>query len=317
MTHFTILDVNKGFVPDDVFQKSLNLKTQHTFMVFSKIKSFFLKRPSQETALPVHTLIQDYTIARIHHRGGFSWVYKAWGPDARPVLIKEYYPHSMSRRKSNGSVAPTENNEEAFLEGARRFHEEARILSMMRGTGVPKIQSFIRENQTFYMIFAWERGRTLSQYLRVHQSPIPENVIRSYLSDFLKTLQKIHNENILHMDIHPANLFLRLNGRPMILDYGSSRHVGDSFLFSGAFRMYTHGFTPPELIQKNGKIGAWSDIYSLGACLRACRLNDHVEQYSEELINLMNKCTQHAPEKRPQSLKDPVFNSFMDVGSMV
>jgi len=86
--------------------------------------------------------------------------------------------------------------------------------------------------------------------------------------------------------------------------------------------MYTPGFAAPELYQKNGNLGPWTDIYSIGASIFACmvgappqpsdqrKTNDKMEGhyrkleglYSSELIEVVRWCLQLDSLERPQSV---------------
>ncbi|HEY6437321.1 MAG TPA: phosphotransferase [Ignavibacteriaceae bacterium] len=261
--------------------------------------------------MSVGSCIQNYKIERQMSRGGFSWVYRALAPDAKPVFIKEFFPHSCTARSSLGGHLPLQDKEAQYKEALRRFIDEARLLASFRSAGYPRLRHFLWQNEIPYMIFEWERGRTLSQYLQVKKNKIPEQLIRIYLAGFLRLLRKMHSEQILHLDLHPGNLFFRLDGKPVILDFGCAKHIGDLSLFSGPIRMYTHGFTPPEIIQKGGMIGPWSDLYMLGGCLRACGILDTKNQYSQDLFTLTSAFLRKNPLDRPKSIEDPLVISFL------
>jgi serine/threonine protein kinase len=86
--------------------------------------------------------------------------------------------------------------------------------------------------------------------------------------------------------------------------------------------MYTPGFAGPELYEKNGSLGPWTDIYSIGASIFASMsghapqpadarlLNDKMaskyrdlsDTYSEELLGVVEWCLRLDPLARPQSV---------------
>jgi serine/threonine protein kinase len=86
--------------------------------------------------------------------------------------------------------------------------------------------------------------------------------------------------------------------------------------------MYTPGFAPPELYVKNGNLGPWTDIYSIGASMFACmvgappqpadqrKINDKMDGhfsklegvYSPELIKVIRWALMIDPLERPQSV---------------
>ena len=134
-------------------------------------------------------------------------------------------------------------------------------------------------------------------------------------------LREVHTNKLLHLDLKPANIYLRLDGTPILLDFGAARQTLRSDL-PKLYPMYTPGFAGPELYQKNANLGPWTDIYSIGASIFACmvgappqpadqRLQDdkmegHIrkleELYSAELVQVVRWCLQLDPLQRPQSV---------------
>ena len=88
------------------------------------------------------------------------------------------------------------------------------------------------------------------------------------------------------------------------------------------YPMYTPGFAAPELYVKNGSLGPWTDIYSIGASMFACmvgappqpadqrKLNDKMDGhfnrlegvYSADLIKVIRWALMVDPLERPQSV---------------
>lgn len=258
------------------------------------------------------TKVGDYEIVRSIHHGGFSWVYFAYDPLGRTVIMKEYFPKNICERSDKSNIVyPLKGSEEFYCNGIRKFHDEALVLWLLDGRGTPKIKDFFEENETFYLIQEKERGRTLSQYLRVPRKNKPtEENIRFFLAQLLHTLKRLHENNIYHLDLHPANIFLRLDRKLILLDYGSSKHTGHALTSTPeSIRPYTPGYSPPEML-KNLPIGQWSDFYGIGACLRSVGVNDQ-SQYSEELKQLVRYCLHEHIKSRPQDWKDPIWLNFM------
>ncbi len=257
------------------------------------------------------TRVGRYEIVRSIHHGGFSWVYYAYDNLGRTVVVKEYFPKNISVRKDKNNVYPIKGNEDFYCNGLRKFHDEAHILWLLEGIGTPTIKDFFEENSTFYLVLEKERGRTLSQYLRIpRSSKPPESEIRFYLSQLLHTLKKLHENNLYHLDLHPANIFLRLDKKLILLDYGSSKHTGHALTTTPEnIRPYTPGYSPPEML-KNLPIGQWSDFYGVGAVLKAAGVTAD-SHYSEELKALVVYCMHDHSKSRPQDWKDPVWAKFM------
>jgi serine/threonine protein kinase len=140
-------------------------------------------------------------------------------------------------------------------------------------------------------------------------------------SQVMNGLREVHTNKLLHLDLKPANIYLRVDGTPILLDFGAARQTlrTDS---PKLYPMYTPGFAPPELYSKNGNLGPWTDIYSIGASIFSCMvgappqaadqrmINDKMEShysklegvYSSELIRVVRWSLMIDPLQRPQSV---------------
>jgi len=273
-------------------------------------------------ALPPGYQLLNYRIERQISRGGFSIVYKAIDETQTAVAIKEYLPSSLVLRTSGDVVrASSAENLTSFRYGMKCFFEEGRALAKINHPNVVRVLNFFRGNETVYMVMRYERGRTLQQLIQGRQEPISERFVRRLFSELLNGLREVHTHKILHLDIKPANIYIRSDGAPVLLDFGAARQT----LTTGRTKlapMYTPGFAAPEQYREPDRLGPWTDIYGVGASLFAClaafapqsadsRLNeDHLVsakkvwsgEYSNDLLELIDWCLRLDPLERPQSV---------------
>ncbi len=88
-------------------------------------------------------------------------------------------------------------------------------------------------------------------------------------SQLLNGLREVHSNKLLHLDIKPANIYIRNDGTPLLIDFGAARQT----LTQEGMRlnpMYTPGFAPPEQYKNRDLLGPWSDCYAIGASIFAC-----------------------------------------------
>ena len=281
----------------------------------------------QNAALPEGLEAGGYTIVRKLSSGGFSFVYLAHDGEGQPVAIKEYLPSSLVRRDV-GELVPTVSGENlpTYRNGLKCFFEEGRALSKVIHPNVVRVLNFFRANETVYMVMAYENGRSLQELIvhhrgRPNKPVVPERHIRRIFSQVMNGLREVHANRLLHLDLKPANIYLKRDGSPMLLDFGAARQT----LTEDApklFPMYTPGFAAPELYRKKQQLGPWTDIYGLGASMYACMvgappqaadqrgMHDKVDavlaglapQYSRQLLDLVHWCMKINPLERPQSV---------------
>ncbi len=86
-----------------------------------------------------------------------------------------------------------------------------------------------------------------------------------------EAIEYAHQRGVIHRDLKPANVLLDQAGNPRVTDFGlAKKREGDSGLTGSGPIMGTPTYMPPE--QAGGKrrdVGPVSDVYALGATLRA------------------------------------------------
>jgi serine/threonine protein kinase len=275
-------------------------------------------------ALPQGYRLQNYRIDRAISRGGFSIVYRAVDDNGSVVAIKEYLPSGLVLRTDGSRVhASSIENLDSFRFGMKCFFDEGKSLASINHPNVVRVLNFFRANETVYMVMKYERGRTLQQYIQGNQGLLPEGLIRHVFSRLLNGLREVHSRRLLHLDIKPANIYIRTDGSPVLLDFGAARQVLAS-RGSKVTPMYTPGFAAPEQYRESDadRLGPWTDVYGVGASLFACfaafapqaadsRVKDehYVSarklwggKYSDSLLDLVDQCLRLDGLQRPQSV---------------
>lgn len=275
--------------------------------------------------LPDGLEIAGYRIVKKIASGGFSIVYLAYDSDGNAVAIKEYLPSALALRQP-GELVPviSKPNLAVFRIGLKCFFEEGRALARISHPNVVRVLNFFRGNETVYMVMAYESGHSLQEQiarLGVKGSRLNEAFIRQIFIGVCAGLREVHTNKLLHLDLKPANIYLRTDGTPIVLDFGAARQTFNADV-PKLTPMYTPGFAPPDLYSKTAALGPWSDIYSIGASMFACmaasppqaadqrKVEDKMPQYYEklaanyspELIDMVRWCLELDPLARPQSL---------------
>lgn len=275
--------------------------------------------------LPDGLEIAGYRIVKKIASGGFSIVYLAYDCDGNAVAIKEYLPSALALRQA-GELIPVipKPNLPVFRIGLKCFFEEGRALARIVHPNVVRVVNFFRANETVYMVMAYESGHTLQEHIaRTHarESRLGEAFIRTVFTNVCSGLREVHANKLLHLDLKPANIYLRTDGTPLLLDFGAARQTinADAPMLAP---MYTPGFAAPDLYGKGMALGPWSDIYSIGAAIFACmsgappqpadrrknedNMDSHYarleEHYSHDLLALVRDCLLLDPLARPQSV---------------
>ncbi len=277
---------------------------------------------SKNQTLPIGYMLQDYIITKVLSTGGFSFVYLAQDMNKNTVAIKEYMPTGLALREEGATVLLGNDDDAAtFKHGLKCFFEEGLALAKIDHKNIVRVTNFFRENNTVYMVMQYERGKSLQDYILSQPEPVNEKFVRRVFSELLNGLREVHAQKLLHLDIKPANIYIRLDGSPVLLDFGSARQTLTQAQ-SKLSPSYTPGFAPPEQYFERKQLGPWSDIYSVGASMYSCmmrsapiaanlRVNeDHLVPaikigkgiYTEELLKTIDGCLKLDYMQRPQSV---------------
>ena len=212
---------------------------------------------------------ERYTVLRPLSKGGMGALYLASETIAsqeRLVVIKEmldYYdladPHGETK-------------------ALKRFEAEAATLARLNTLGIPQLFDYFREGGRNYIVMQYIQGQNLESGLthqddhgnRVDGKPYPVEQVRRWGLQLCKVLENLAAQNVVHMDIKPANLIVNDAGDVWLVDFGTAK-AQRGFTPGGAIGLEkssvygTQGYAPPE--QVAGHAEARSDIYALAATL--------------------------------------------------
>ncbi len=213
-----------------------------------------------------------YRIDSYLSSGGFGNTYLATNVEFEEVVaIKEFYIRGVTQRDSNKTTVSVSNTENMnlFTEQLQKFKKEARRLRKMKNEHIVKVHDLFEENGTAYYVMDYIDGENLADKLKRLQKPLNESDVMDYLSQILDALESVHQENIWHLDLKPANIMVDKEGHITLIDFGASKqHNNSDKAITSTAVSYTNGFAPREQMEQNiSKFGPWTDLYALGATL--------------------------------------------------
>jgi serine/threonine protein kinase len=216
--------------------------------------------------------LAGYRFGAVLGSGGYGITYK--GEEialGRAVAIKEYLPNSFARRSSDGvTVKPRDSKQqELFAWGIERFRQEAETLVQLQHPNIVRVLRYFAANGTAYIVMVYEKGTSLGARL-ADGATLPERDLRKIIEPLLSGLETVHKARFLHRDVKPDNIYLRGDGSPVLLDFGSARQAIGART-QAITSIVSPGYSPFEQYGKSaGDQGPWTDIYALGATLYRC-----------------------------------------------
>jgi serine/threonine-protein kinase len=179
-----------------------------------------------------------------------------------------------------------------------RFLREGYAANQIPHGGVVKVLDngvYAAEN-TAYLVMELLEGEALDERLkRNHRLPLPEALSIGY--QVADALAAAHHVGIIHRDIKPENLFMTMDGRIRILDFGLARLRERSAMAptkEGSV-LGTPAFMPPEqALGRWSEIDARADVWSLAATLFTLISGRHVHEGRTMLDQLVMVASQPA-----------------------
>jgi serine/threonine protein kinase/DNA-binding beta-propeller fold protein YncE len=239
-----------------------------------------------KSALGTGFRLAEYTIESVLGHGGFGITYLARDTALGAlVAIKEYLPHEIANRDDKTMVLPNPSREAVrdYQHGLKNFVKEARALARFKHPNIVRVLRFLEANGTAYVVMEYEEGQSLADYLKRNGPRLDEQMLLRVFVPILNGLHAVHEAEMLHLDIKPENIYLRKDGSPMLIDFGSARQATANMQRVAL----THGYAPMEQYPDRGTPGPWTDVYAIGASMYRCisgkKPDDSLERYQAVL----------------------------------
>ncbi|HVY61852.1 MAG TPA: protein kinase, partial [Planctomycetota bacterium] len=271
-----------------------------------------------KTALGLRRTADRYRIEAEIGRGGMAVVYRAFDRDLRRQVAMKVMREGFGIDE----------------ELTAKFVEEAQTTAQLQHPGiVPVFEIGLNEESRLFFTMKLVRGTTLSEIvsrLRGGDAELRRDYtvfrLLQVFVDIARAVSYAHERGVTHRDLKPQNIMIGRFGEVMVMDWGLAhviqleRRPGDGgrtgISVSGGRRSQsrgevwgTAGYMPPEqAIGDKESLGAWSDVFSLGAILYFI-LTGHAPfegTYEEQLAQTI------AGEPKPARAYEPAVARELD-----
>lgn len=210
----------------------------------------------------------QYRIKSAITSGGFGITYFAQDHHGQDVVIKECFSGAHCRRLRSRVRPRSAGSQLEMKRILKYFLKEARSLSTLHHPNVVHVHQVFQENDTAYLVMDRIQGDDLLNIIedeRIIRTPL---WIMALTMKMVAALSYVHENDILHRDIAPDNIFINSENEPVLIDFGAASWISESGrLAKSALTIVKDGYSPHELYFATGNIGPWTDIYGLGATL--------------------------------------------------
>ena len=230
-------------------------------------------------------------------QGGMSTVWLGYDPRLnRDVAIKIIHGFLV--------------NHSTFLE---RFQREASAIASLRHQHVIQVFDYNQHEDSHYMVLEYVEGNNLKQELAATlqtDTVWTTEFVLKLMIQLTDAVSYAHENGILHRDLKPDNVMVRLNGEPVLTDFGIIKMLVDDSITRAGTVLGTAAYMAPEQIEGD-IVGRHTDIYALGVILFELMCG-HRPFTADSPIQLMLKQTSEPPpalsEMMDPSRKDEGLN---------
>jgi serine/threonine-protein kinase len=203
-------------------------------------------------------LVERYAIERELGQGGMATVYLARDlKHNRSVALKVLKP------------------ELAAVVGSERFLAEIETTANLQHPNILPLYDSGEADSFLYYVMPYVDGETLRERLETEKQLPVEEAVR-IATAVANALDFAHEHGVVHRDIKPGNILFQA-GQPVVGDFGIALAVGaggGARLTETGLSVGTPYYMSPEQATGDQRVGARSDIYSLGCVLYEMLVGD-------------------------------------------
>lgn len=213
---------------------------------FRRLSNALRARPEDAEAPRDAARFSRFELRHELGRGGAGIVWRAFDPILRrDVALKILPPHRSP-------------------DSEERFRREARAVSRLRHPSLAAVHECGIHEGRPYLVMDVVEGRPLSDFAPMEPRRAARVVARA-----ARAVQAAHAAGVLHRDLKPSNILLAEGDRPVIVDFGLARTVGeDTRITATGAVLGTPAYLAPEVASGRSSVGGvTADVYALGAVL--------------------------------------------------
>ena len=162
-----------------------------------------------------------------------------------------------------------------------RVHREILAMRKIQHPNVVKVLEYEfsakGECERHYLIEEFIEGADLSELI-VEDNPWPIDQLVAFFVPLLSGLDELRKNEIVHRDLKPSNIRVRVDGSPVIIDFGLARHLDLPSITNTAFGagLGTPKYFAPEQFHGTKRdIEHRTDLFAVGVMMYEAAVGRH------------------------------------------
>lgn len=217
------------------------------------------------------------------------------------------------KNKENGEFVAIKKFKETQDEIVKKtMARELRVLQMLKHDNIVEYKGAFKRKENLFLVFEYVE-KNLLELLQEQPKGLDPNLIKKIIYQLCKSINYLHDQNIVHRDIKPENLLVDSHNKLKLCDFGFARSIKtakDNLTDYVATRWYRS----PELLLTSGSYGPEVDNWSIGCIMGELTDGDPLfpgDNEVDQLIVIQKVIGKFTDEQYEMFAKNPHFSGYI------